>query len=71
MGPTDEQVMEWFTSFPADPVSINLLQQAHRDTAQVILDTVPPCADRTNALRRLHEASMLAVFALTHNQKEH
>ena len=69
MGPTDEAVLDWFTSYAADPFLINKVQKAYRDTARVVLDYVPASADRTTALRRLHEASMLAVFAFTHNQE--
>ena len=69
-GPTDDEVLGWFTSYAADPFLINKVQKAYRDTARFVLYYVPASADRTTALRRLHEASMLAVFSLTHNQEQ-
>lgn len=36
---------------------------------KVIIDTVPPCPDRSVAIRKLREARMDANSAITHNGK--
>lgn len=47
--------------------------QAIRDAIgialKVIIDTVPPCPDRSVAIRKLREARMDANSAITHNGK--
>lgn len=72
MGPTDEEVLAWFmprTVTGSYFVKLEVIRASFMETAQVILDRVPPCADRTTALRELAAASRTAVFAFTHNQE--
>lgn len=70
MGPTDEEVLSWFDAQPV--VNLQTLEKIRDDfasLAQNLLQLIPPCADRTTALRELAAVSRTAVFAFTHNQE--
>lgn len=45
------------------------VRRALADAVLVIIDSVPPCPDRTTAIRKLREARMDANSAITHNGK--
>ena len=45
-----------------------MVRQALRAAAAVIISNVPPCPDRTVALRKLREARMDANSAITHGK---
>ncbi len=51
---------------PATAQRIYLVQVAFIEFAKEILELVPECADRTAAMRKLLEAKMSSVQALTH-----
>lgn len=55
---TDEQV-----------ASGKLVREALGKAFQVVIRTVPPCPDRTVALRKIREARMDANSAITHGGK--
>lgn len=46
-----------------------LVRNALMDAVRVIIATVPPCPDRTVAIRKLREARMDANSAITHRGK--
>ena len=61
MSGPDDQVLERFTYRAPNQEQINKMtriRNAFRETAQVILNNVPQSADRTLALRWLHQANM-------------
>ena len=73
MGPTDDEVIEWFYPKQVYDTAFNNLRNirdAFADAARVVLDHVPPSADRTTALRELAASSRIAVFAFTHHQEQ-
>ena len=57
-----------FSHHHATPEQLSHFEAIHgnaRQLAQVILERVPACADRTSALRLLREASMMACAAVS------
>ncbi len=46
-----------------------LVRNALMEAVRVIVATVPPCPDRTVAIRKIREARMDANSAITHNGK--
>lgn len=45
------------------------VRRALAEAVKTIVDCVPPCPDRTTAIRKLREARMDANSAITHNGK--
>ncbi len=57
-----------FSHHHATPEQLGDFEAIHtsaKQLAQIILDRVPACADRTTALRLLREASMMACAAVS------
>jgi hypothetical protein len=59
-----------FSHHHATPEQLDHFEAIHtsaKQLAQIILDRVPACADRTAALRLLRETSMMACAAVSLN----
>lgn len=68
MNNTDE-VRREFTAQKPEPVQIPKLASMHRKFMEIALkiaQEIPPSANRTVALRKLQEAKMAAIHAITH-----
>jgi hypothetical protein len=62
-GPSDAEVLasfEYHVPSPEQALRIGSVRRAYRDAAAVVLAVCPPSADRTAALRQLHESMMTA-----------
>jgi hypothetical protein len=67
MTPSDFDPEYVFSHHPATPekhAHYEALHSAAKSFANVVLEHVPPCADRAAALRLLREASMMACAAV-------
>jgi hypothetical protein len=59
-----------FSHHHATPEQLSHFEAIHvsaKQLAQIILEVVPACSDRTTALRLLREASMMACAAVSLN----
>jgi len=68
---TEKEINEWFTYHsPKDdqPMRYGIIRDLAKDLAVTICFNVPPCADRTAALRKLRECVMTANAAIAINE---
>jgi len=68
---TSNEIDQWFVYHsPKDdqPIRYGYLREAARSLAVDICRNVPPCADRTAALRKLRECIMTANAAIACNE---
>lgn len=68
---TEKEIHEWFTYHSPkgdQPQRYELLRDAARELALKIVCNVPPCADRTAAIRKLRECIMTANAAIACNE---
>lgn len=66
-GFTENDINRLFTHHPqsdADVKRYERIRAAGRDFAKVLLDNTPGCAEQTIAVRRAHEAVMIANAAV-------
>lgn len=67
---TKEEVVHAFTPVgkldPSNTQKILRVEVLMRETAQELMDLVPESADRTTAMRKLLEAKMTCVQAISH-----
>lgn len=66
---TDEEVADLFDYHPWDAAKVtagNEVRKALGAAFSVVIRHVPPCPDRTTALRKIREARMDANSAITH-----
>lgn len=67
-GVTPENIEHWFTYHPPTNAKqremYERLREAGKEMAMTILQTTPPCADQTVAIRRVREAVMIANAAI-------
>lgn len=69
---TPEQLADVMNYHPWDEAKIakgNLVREALGNAIKVIIENVPPSADRSVAIRKLRDARMDCNSAITHNGK--
>jgi len=67
-----EAIDDMFEYHPWDQEMVergSLVRRALADAVRAIIANVPPCPDRTVAIRKIREARMDANSAITHNGK--
>lgn len=69
---TDAEVAAIFDYQPwtsEQVASGKVVREAHGEAFKAVIENVPPCPDRTVALRKIREARMDANSAITHGGK--
>jgi hypothetical protein len=67
MAITNDQIENWFTYHepaPEDILGYKLIRDAAKSLARIIVDSTPPSADQTAAIRLLRECVMTANAAI-------
>lgn len=65
------QIDNWFSHHSPDSDQLEryeLIRKTAKVMANVMVKTIPPCADRTSALRKLRETVMAANAAIACNE---
>ncbi len=67
---TEDDIENWFTYHSPSPEQLpkySKIREVGKNLAQVILDSTPPSADQTAAIRKVREAVMTANAAIACN----
>lgn len=59
-----DDIFKYHEAGPEDLVAYRTIRAAAKHFAQVVLDCTPPCADQTDAIRKVREAVMTANAAV-------